>query len=84
MDLATMERRLEGRHFYITLDIFVADLNRVFNTAKASARGRGSSSWAGGEWWQWWWQWYDWCGRAWWRDGDGRVVGVWVCGVGGG
>lgn len=41
MDLATMERRLEGGHFYITLDIFVADMNRIFNNSKVAWGGAG-------------------------------------------
>lgn len=35
MDLATLERRLDSRNFYITLDIFAADMNRIFNNSKA-------------------------------------------------
>lgn len=34
MDLSTMEARLDSRQFYITLDIFVADMNRIFNNSK--------------------------------------------------
>lgn len=41
MDLSTMEARLDSRQFYITLDIFVADMNRIFNNSKVGARGEG-------------------------------------------
>ncbi|GAB4821683.1 hypothetical protein N2152v2_008729 [Parachlorella kessleri] len=34
MDLSSVEARLESRHYYVTLDIFVADMDRIFNNAK--------------------------------------------------
>lgn len=35
MDLSTVERRLSGRSYYISLEIFAADVRRIFANCRA-------------------------------------------------
>ena len=34
MDLGLMEQRLKKKDYYLTLDIFAADMRRIFNNAR--------------------------------------------------